>query len=268
MSGALHPGDHARASRGGGCNVGSGRRGFTLVEILVVVAVIAVLVGLLMPTLSVARQSAQRVRCLSTLRQMGMAAHLYLNDSHDHYLPVKWGYDPNPQPPWPPVPAGTVPSVVPHLVWPNNPLFRKHMGLTFMKNQRVPAQYVCPAATLAWDSADRNGYLIGRSYGYNTTTLNSWANPPTFYMGHLRRAVRSPHTKLMFVDATDWVVGQGGSARWDQFGEAYEPPPNSKLGITAYRHRRGANIVFFDAHAEWWPKKAIIGNAMLWNPSK
>jgi prepilin-type N-terminal cleavage/methylation domain-containing protein/prepilin-type processing-associated H-X9-DG protein len=262
---AVHPVESAwpRGLSRSGC-----RCGFTLVELLVVLGVITVLVGMLLPTLSAAKQSAQRVRCLSTLRQMGLAAHLYLNESHDHYLPVKWGYNANPQPPWPPVPAGTVPSVVPHLVWPNNPAFRKHLGLTNSKVSRVPAQYICPAATLAWDSFTKDGYLITRSYGYNTTTLSGWANPPTFYMGHIRRAVRRPWAKLMFVDATDVTVGQGGSARWDQFGEAYEPPPNSKLGITAYRHRRGANIVFFDAHAEWLPKGQVINNAMLWNPTK
>ena len=50
--------------------------GFTLVELLVVVSVIAMLMGILVPVLSRARQSAYRVACLSNLRQVGLAVQM------------------------------------------------------------------------------------------------------------------------------------------------------------------------------------------------
>ena len=55
--------------------------GFTLVELLVVIGIIAVLIGILMPVLSKARASANRAVCLSNIRQLGVGILMYCNDN-------------------------------------------------------------------------------------------------------------------------------------------------------------------------------------------
>jgi len=63
------------------------RGGFTLIELLVVVSILALLIGILMPSLRGARRGAKRTVCASNLRGIGQAMRAYLNDNRD-ILPV------------------------------------------------------------------------------------------------------------------------------------------------------------------------------------
>ena len=69
---------------------GARRRAFTLVELLVVIGIIAILISVLLPTLSRARESAKRTQCLSNLRQISVFLNMYANANNQQVPLGAW----------------------------------------------------------------------------------------------------------------------------------------------------------------------------------
>src|ERR1700691_2948193 len=68
------------------------RCAFTLTELLVVLGVVSLLASLLLPALTGSKAESRRMQCVSNLRQMGIAAHLYVDDNEDTYAIAQY-YD-------------------------------------------------------------------------------------------------------------------------------------------------------------------------------
>ncbi len=129
-------------------------KGFTLLELLLVVAVIAILAALLLPAIGRARAKAQRPVCMNNLRQISIGIRMYADDSNDAFPPPKTNFPPD---------AFTAYAQ----------LMKSYLGMTGASSERNRL-FACPADTFCYDSNKRLSqslHLQSRfyysSYGFN-----------------------------------------------------------------------------------------------------
>ncbi len=188
--------------------------GFTLVELLVVVAVIAVLVALLMPAMAKAKESARRASCLNNLRQLSLASAAYSNDCKGRY-------------PW-------------FLDW----LYTKPGDLTsgrLYPYLKAKAVYLCPTDKIALASKGRMG-AIGQSPPFgNSSYPRDYSYAMNCCVCHVTDVAQflAPVRTLLYME--------GNLARNDYSGQVGPVFANSAI---AFRHNGSGHLLLADLHIE------------------
>jgi len=247
-------------------------KGFTLVELLVVISIIALLLAMLLPSLNKARGVAQRVICANNLKTMALGDKIYSQESDDYHVPI---YDGSTDDNW---------------IWFQNPLFIKIIGMKGRFNREaakgyqaltLPKEYKCPTdkRTVA------NGGLLvegtdisGTSYGMNSVGLRAgknadWVENRTgkgTAQALKTTQVENPSNKFFFMDS-EWTYVDYWGARYTEFWDIVgDRRSSTQWDVPAYRHREGANVVFYDGHMKYLPKQQIFkvnnddGEAEYW----
>jgi prepilin-type N-terminal cleavage/methylation domain-containing protein/prepilin-type processing-associated H-X9-DG protein len=193
--------------------------GFTLLELLVVIAVLALLAGLLFPVFVRVRERGRQSVCLAHLRQISQAHLLYLQD-YDEQL-VYWYL----------IQVGRPKPHGPRTYWTeylqpylrSDVLFRDPSGHDRDRQRDWLADYALATWGPGGQGTPENPHYF-------------WPGPP-FSLCHVVR----PAQTIQFADGRSTMNG----ARIDSWEE-----PGSTSGST-YRHSDGSNIVFLDGHAVW-----------------
>ena len=212
------------------------RRAFTLIELLVVIGIISVLMAILLPALSVARENAKSLACLSNLRQLSLAAQMYC-DRYRGSFPIAY-YDDNGSPlhtsfAWDfnsirDLTTGAL-TTEPGLLW---------QGDTSAKVQQCPS----------FDGASNTSGDPYTGYNYNTS-----------YIGHgqYEDIIDPAKAAQVRYSSRCALFGDGQyTAGADKFMRAPLPNPGDasfsgrSSGTQGFRHRGRTNVVFCDGHAE------------------
>jgi prepilin-type N-terminal cleavage/methylation domain-containing protein len=254
-------------------------RGFTLIEVLVVIAIIAILAAMLLPALSAAKEKAQRTYCLNNLKQMGLALNMYAGDFNDSMPWANWDNGAPPVDGWlysrSGMPnlnaqnwaANRIPALQKNLYWPyipNADVFHcpaDLVGTKFwnMRAQKLSTYIMNGAACFFPNPKDK--------FQYQTCKISQVWSPMCWLMWEPndkdasgRFAAQSFDDGSNFPDATQGagrlhikganILAVGGNAKFITFDEFQNQQTNTVRG------RAGRNLL-------WWNPKQQDGHGSI-----
>ena len=221
---------------------------FTLIELLVAIGVISLLLSILLPSLSAARQRAKAVSCRSNIRQLVLANHAYANHYQDSYCP------------------GAADFLANRNRWHGT---RDHAGEAF-DSRRGPlvaflgpdgAVRQCPSFPALEIAAEHNGFEHGNGgYGYNNAYIGAQIRKfssgevtvANDQVGAMAGRVRRPAETVMF---TDCGFAARGLIEYSFAEPRFHPQSPSMRAVPSihFRHRGTANVAWCDGHVDEHP---------------
>jgi len=220
-------------------------RDFTLVELLVTIAAIAILAALLVPALNKARDMAKSISCVNNLKTLGQSAMFYVNDANDY------------------LPAGSTLYDDRYQRWTTCLAQYQTAGATNGYTECIGyngyptvLKFYCPATS----STPTAIYTYGANYADDAASNKripfTYFHPASGRTA-LQRFSAIPPELCMFADAVSYVASNpctnSGRLTFDLSGDGVldSGPSGSYSSFAPWRHRNGLNIVFMDGHATW-----------------
>jgi prepilin-type processing-associated H-X9-DG protein len=213
------------------------RSAFTLIDLLVVIAIVAILAGMLMPAIAAVRDAARATRCAGSLRSLQLAHLLYAQQWDGSFAPNFFG-------------KGGVGGDVTWLGWDHNAdliAFYSEDRITDGNGGRLTRNELCP---LMQNHETATKWNTTMSWGMNIS--DQYPDFPLGYIGSYKTSKGKSSTIFAFVDCL------GSMANWNyrnSYWTGSVPAPEGyhipgKPGAIAYRHRGRANVVMYDGHVE------------------
>ena len=200
------------------------RKGFTLIELLVVIAIIAILAAILFPVFARAREKARQTSCLSNIKELGLAVHMYVQD-YDEMYPTAW---------W-------VSNDGMGYIWADclDPYTQNLQIFTCPSDPAHGARRYGRPNSRGFDNIDRGnlGYAWNSNY-YGSTPANA-TSPRRCAAADVKRPAET-------IVMMDWygVFESASSASINSYFTS--SPPRKDV----YRHNEQCNVAFCDGHAK------------------